>query len=53
MKLKQNRCELSLAIYGVHLVVSRAVVCKGDLVAFTVAADRLDRPDYIDIDISK
>jgi hypothetical protein len=53
VKLKQNRCKLSLAIYYVHLVVSRAVVYKGDLVAFTVAANRLDRPNYVNINIGK
>jgi hypothetical protein len=53
VKSKQDGCELSLAICCVHLAVSRAVVCKGDLVAFTVTADRLDRPDYINMDTGK
>jgi hypothetical protein len=53
VKSKQDRRKLSLAVCCVHLAVSYAVVCEGDLVALTVAADRLDRPDYIDMDTGK
>jgi hypothetical protein len=53
VKSKQDRCKLSLAVCCVHLAVSYAVVCKSNLVALTVAADRLDRPDNIDIDTGK
>jgi hypothetical protein len=53
VKLKQYRCKLSLTIYCVYLVVSRAIVYKGNLVAFTITTNKLDRPNNINIDIGK
>jgi hypothetical protein len=53
VKLKQNRRKLSLAICCVHLAVSCTVIYKGDPVALTVAADRLDRPNNVGMDACK
>jgi hypothetical protein len=53
VELKQNRRKLSLAIYCIHLVVSYIVIYKGNLVALTITANRLDRPNNVDIDIAK